>query len=218
MVSVSGSHQRMLRSSLPKTSLQLVADALDDRLEAEPGGHAVLDAADQRQLAALRLELVRQRRMAARVVKVGGGPTGEAGQAVEVGGGEAAVAAVDVGIKEAEARAAGADRNDDAAALPALLDALRPVAQLRLAGPRCFGQPGPEGREQCSWLLAPRQARGGDPEACFIVEQQHRPPGATERSRLGEQALAEGGLADRAGCRALCRHPPPLIDRLSLRA
>jgi hypothetical protein len=88
----------------------------------------LLDAVDQGQSATLLLELERLCAGAARARELGGAVPGERGQAVALDGGEAAVPAVDVGVDEAEPLPTRPERGDDAAALPARLDALGTVA------------------------------------------------------------------------------------------
>jgi hypothetical protein len=110
------------------------------------------------------------------------------------------VAAVDVGVEEAEPVAADPERGDDAAALPARLDAFGAVAKARLAGSARLLEPGRDRREQRRGRLAARQSvRDRREGAGTVFAREQHAARAAQRGGLGDQPVAERRLRGRAG-------------------
>ena len=127
---------------------QLVADEVDDGLEAQGRGHAALDAADHGELAGAPLELGCLLGELARLALGDGlaierdrGGIGKGGEQIAIGATKASLGAVDVGVQEAEHGSAD-QWGDDARALLDDGGAGRPMAQARVARAPRLVEPG----------------------------------------------------------------------------
>ncbi len=194
-----------------KQRAQPLAHHLDDGLEVELRGHALLDVVDDRQLAGtllgLRLRcsgfcgahshLRFQAGREAQVVQRHGGLRGQHRQQVAVGVIEAAERAFDVGVDETEQAVLRHQRRDQARALVHRCGAFGAVAQAHGAGVARLGKPGLDGTQQRLRVFAARHQRAGDaqPVRTFIQHQQHA-LGATEFGHFVDQEIVQlGGAA-----------------------
>ena len=196
---------------------QLVADAVDDGLEAQRLRRALLDAVDHRELARapfrLRLGAARlgralghlglEARGEARVGQRHGGLRREQRQQVAVGVVETAERAVDVGIEIAEQLALRDQRRDQARAL---VDSLR-RRRARGAGARTrparFLEPRRHGLQQRLSVFAARHARAGELEACGRVQHEQHASGAQELGGFVDQERVQlVGAAQRVHAQA----------------
>ena len=171
---------------------QLVADEIDDGLEAQRRGHALLDAGDHRQFAGallgLRLrgaglgralfDLALQRLGGTQVQQRHCRLRGQQRQQLRVAVVEAAEGAVDVSVEEAEQLALGQQRHNEAAALGGELGTFGAVAQAGGAAAAGFREPGRDGLEQRRVAFAARQQRAGDATLAGRVEHQQHAVGA----------------------------------------
>ena len=187
---------------------QLVAHQIDDGLEVELRRHPLMDAVDQRQLAGALLDLERQPLGEACVDQGRGGLPGQHAQQVALAGGETAVTTFDVGVEEAQPFAARYQRGDNAAALLGRVGTLRAMPQPRLAAAAGFAQPGRDGLQQRGGGLAPWHQAAGQARAFGRIQHQHHTLGTAQTGHVGDQALADRGLALESA------HLPLLIDRL----
>ncbi len=129
---------------------QLIADEIDDGLEFELRGHALLDAVDHRQLGSAGCGLLRTGQCTR-------GLRSERGQHVALWCLEAAEGAVDVGVEEAEHAPLHDQRCHDARALRGAGCTDGAVAQARLARGVGLGEPGCDRVQQRGGIFASGQ-------------------------------------------------------------
>ena len=186
---------------------QLVAHQIHDVLEAELGGHALLNAVDQRQLGGallecgcllgdLGLEILDPVRMSRRH----GGLGCEHCQSIAVAVGEAAESALDVGVEVAEHLLPRHQRSDHATALLGFVGPRGAVTKMDCAGAACRVEPGGDGLQQRCGTFALGQPGAGDLERTFRrLEHQQHAPGARRTDKVfNQRTLQPVGAARRA--------------------
>ena len=179
--------------------VQPVADQVDDALETDPGGHALLDAIDQRQFARAPLELRRalgqlafQTLLSAQVGQRDRRLWGQGGEQVAVAVVQAAEQAFEVGVEIAQQLLLRDERSDQTAALVDVVGAFGAVPQAGLARAPGLIEPGRDGLQQRIRRFAFWHLGAGDVRAVGRLQHKQHPLRAQQLGHFLDQEGVQG--------------------------